>query len=143
MKRIFAASLLLLVPSCAFAASAIVHDADSGAYGYSFNQASISIAARNAMENCTKRSASCTQLATYFGDGYSALAVGSRTIGYALGRDDDLQARDDALAMCQRQADDCVLRLLWRERKPNPHQSGSVPAPRIHPPSHSYPDPNP
>ncbi len=128
MKRVFAV-LLALLPCSAFAASAIVHDADNGAYGYSFEQPNVSTAARNAITHCANRSRNCTHLATHGKTGYSALAVGTKAVGYALGKENDIVARDEAIAMCQIKASDCVLKLLWRESGTSPSITTMPPMP--------------
>ncbi|AKC87768.1 DUF4189 domain-containing protein [Pseudoxanthomonas suwonensis] len=115
MWNLVLVALGALVPAYSHAASAVVHDPDSGAFGYSFNQPSVSLAARDAVGHCVRRSLNCSQLATTSEPGYSALVTGSRSIGYALSQPNDEQARDKAMAMCRRRSDNCVLHLVWHE----------------------------
>ena len=105
----------LAMPCAAGAASAVSYDADTGTYGYSMNNRSVSAALQEALGYCAQRSSNCSNVASTSETGYSALYAGTGAMGFALSAQDDAAAQRKDEAMCRRKAGDCRLVLLWRE----------------------------
>ncbi|MNK29310.1 hypothetical protein D3C87_477040 [compost metagenome] len=120
----------VVLPGTAGAASAVFYDADTGAYGYSMNQRTVSAALQQSLGYCVQRSPNCSGQASTTGPGFSALYTGTHAVGYALSEKDDAAAQRKAEAMCRRKAADCQLALLWREDTPAPLVQ-RVPRPRF------------
>lgn len=127
--------LLLCLSSGANAASAIVYD-DDGRYGYAMNHGTLSAAMQRALQHCAVRSRNCAQTSTTTAVGYSAIAVGTVAMGFALAEKTADAAQRRAERMCRQRADDCTLAILWRETPGDialsAHPGHRVPEPRLY-----------
>lgn len=108
----------LAAAGAANAASAVFYDTATGAYGYSMNQRTVSAAVQQALSYCVQRSPNCASQASTAAPGFSAVYTGTRAVGFALSEKEEGAAQRKAEAMCRRQAQDCVLALVWRETPP-------------------------
>lgn len=116
----------LAAAGAANAASAVFYDTTTGAYGYSMNQRTVSAAVQQALSYCVQRSPNCASQASTAAPGFSAVYTGTRAVGFALSEKEEGAAQRKAEAMCRRQAQDCVLALVWRETPSPPNVPAHV-----------------